>query len=195
VATPRSGLSLREQRRLRDMKRVQRVAVDLFAERGFAAVSVEQVATAAGVSPVSIYRWFGTKERLVLWDDYDPKLLNAIGEALEGRNPLDAVREGVVRALAHVYDADRELVLARTKLIYAEPSLLAAALVDSRHLEAALREMFAGGGLGDDFAAGVLAAAAVSVLTAAVDAWQAEQGRTPLAVLVEQGFAVLGEGR
>jgi AcrR family transcriptional regulator len=177
------------------MERVQRCAVRLFAEEGFAQVSVERVAHEAEVSPVSVYRWFGTKERLVLWDEYDPAILEAVAERLEGLAPLEAVRAAVVSELDRVYDADRDLVLARTKLIHREPALLAAARDDARLLELALREVFASVGVGaDDLVRCVLAAVAVSVLVVAVEAWQEHDGRVPLARFVDEGFAVLAEG-
>ncbi len=185
-------LPLRERRRVADMKRVQLRAVELFGAAGFDAVSVEEVAEAAGVSPVSIYRWFGTKERLVLWDDYDPGLLAAVAERLADREPLEAVRDAVTAELSAMYDHERELVLARTKLVFREPSLLAVALRDTWMLQEALVELFSREDVpGDGSAHRVLAGAAVGVLTAAIEAWQREDGRWPLAEHVEAGFEVL----
>jgi AcrR family transcriptional regulator len=179
------------------MRRVQEHAVALFAEHGFDRVSVERVAADAEVSPVSVYRWFGTKEGLVLWDDYDPGLLAAVAERLrDGDRPLAAVRTGIAAELDRVYDADREIVLARTQLIHREPALLSAARDNGRLLEAALRELFADAHMGrGDFERAVLAAVAVGVLIAAVEAWQARDGRVPLADLIAQGFAVVEADR
>jgi len=59
---------LRERKRLAAMRRVQEVALDLFDARGFESVSIEEIARAAEVSPSSIYRYFGTKEQIVLYD-------------------------------------------------------------------------------------------------------------------------------
>ncbi len=187
-----AALPLRERRRLADMKRVQLRAVELFDAHGYEAVSVEGVAEVAGVSPVSIYRWFGSKERLVLWDDYDPGLLAAVAERLARMEPLEAVRDAVVAELGQVYDRDRALVLARTKLMFREAALLAAALRDAWALQEALvgvfgRERVAGGGS----AHRVLAGAAVGVLTAAIEAWQRYDGQRPLAEHVDEGFEVL----
>ena len=186
------AVPLRERRRVTDMRRVQLRAVQLFGEHGFEGVSVERVAEAAGVSPVSIYRWFGAKERLVLWDDYDPGLLAAVTVRLADANPLEAVRDAVIAELGQVYDADRDLVLARTKLVFREPSLLAAALRDAWALQEALVELFGGGRVaGDGSAHRVLAGAAVGVLTAAIDGWQRQDGHRPLGEYVDEGFEVL----
>jgi AcrR family transcriptional regulator len=185
-------LPLRERRRLRAMRRAQRCAVRLFTEHGYDAVTVERVAAEADVSPVSIYRWFGTKVGLVLWDEYDPAILQAVMEHLERLRPLDAVRDAIIAELDRVYDRDRELVLARAQLIHREPELLAAARDDLRQLESALRDVFAVADVGrSDFDRAVLAAAAVSVLVVAVEEWQANDGRVPLARLIADGFEVL----
>jgi len=189
---PEPVTTLHERRRVTDMRRVQLWAVQLFEEHGYEGVSVESVAEAARVSPVSIYRWFGSKERLVLWDDYDSGLLAAVAERLADLDPLGAVRDAVIAELGPVYTADRDLVLARTKLVFSEPSLLGAAMRDAWAMQEALVELFGRGQVaGDAFAHRVLAGAAVGVLTAAIDGWQRQDGRRPLAEHVDEGFEVL----
>jgi len=188
---PEPVITLHERRRVTDMRRVQLRAVQLFEEHGYAGVSVESVAEAARVSPVSIYRWFGSKERLVLWDDYDSGLLAAVAERLADLDPLGAVRDAVIAQLGPVYAADRDLVLARTKLVFREPSLLGAAMRDAWAMQEALVELFGRQVAGDGSAHRVLAGAAVGVLTAAIDGWQRQDGHRPLAEHVDEGFAVL----
>lgn len=189
-------LPLRDRQRLRSMQRVQRHAVELFTAEGFDAVTVERIAEVAEVSPVSIYRWFGTKERLVLWDDYDPGLLEAVAAQLVDQPPMAAVRDAVLAELDAIYSADRGLVLARTQLVHREPALLAAAALDARHLQSALVMLFEQAGAGDtDHGRSTLAAAAVGVLTAALDAWQSEDGRVPLGDLFRDGFEALRSAR
>ena len=63
------------------MKEIQDVALDLFGERGYRDVSVEEVAAVAGVSPSTVYRYFGGKEMLVVWDDIDPQILEFLAAA------------------------------------------------------------------------------------------------------------------
>ena len=62
---------LREQWRRSAKRTIQARALDLFEERGFDAVTIEAVAAAAGVSPSSVYRYFGTKEGLVVFDEFE----------------------------------------------------------------------------------------------------------------------------
>ncbi|MFI9510999.1 TetR/AcrR family transcriptional regulator [Nocardia sp. NPDC052566] len=79
-----SAATLWERRKLEAMSRIQRVALDLFDEHGYRAVTVERVAAAAGVSPSSIYRYFGTKEMLVLYDEQDPQVLEVLRTVGDG---------------------------------------------------------------------------------------------------------------
>ena len=62
---------LRERWRVNAMRTIQEKALDLFDERGFDAVTIEEIAAAAEVSPSSVYRYFGTKEGLIVADEFD----------------------------------------------------------------------------------------------------------------------------
>ena len=53
-------LGLRERKKAAAIRRIQEVAVAQFEEHGFDAVTIEQIAEHAEVSPSSIYRYFGT---------------------------------------------------------------------------------------------------------------------------------------
>ena len=53
------------------MRTIQEKALDLFDERGSNAVTMEEIAAAAEVSPSSVYRYFGTKEGLIVADEFD----------------------------------------------------------------------------------------------------------------------------
>lgn len=173
------------------MKRVQGVAVARFLDDGFDAVTVEEIADAADVSPMSVYRWFGTKEGLVIWDEHDPPILAAIAERLSDRPPLDAVRDGLITLLDDVYDRERSLALDRTRLIVREPALRAASTANGRVLRAALNELFRERAGLDEIAAEALAATAVALLEVAVERWERDGGRRPLAEALSEAFAVV----
>lgn len=170
------------------MKRVQREAVRRFTERGFAAVTVEEIAAAAEVSPMSVYRWFGTKEALVVWDEFDPPILTAVSARLRDHGPLDAVRDALIDLLDEVYDRERANSLERAQLIFREPDLLAAADQNSRGLRTALAGVFVDPGRLPGHDAQIAAAVAVALLDTAVDRWQRDDGRRPLADLLREAF-------
>ncbi len=171
------------------MKQVQREAVARFANDGFDAVTVEQIAAAADVAPVSVYRWFGTKEALVIWDEFDPPILETVTERLaQGHPPLPAIRGAFISLLDQVYDRERALALARTRLIFREPALMAAAAANVRALRAALTPLFAVHGGLSAATARIAATVSTALLESAIDAWQREDGRRPLAQLISEAF-------
>src|SRR5690554_3659725 len=94
---------LREKWRRSAMQTIQERALDLFDEHGFEAVTIEAIAAAAEVSPSSVYRYFGTKEGLLVADEFDDMSM----EALEGIfDPADPV--GSLLQVVRLYEAAPE---------------------------------------------------------------------------------------
>lgn len=172
------------------MRKVQEAALRLFRRHGYEAVTVEQIAAAAGVGPATIYRNFGSKERVILWDEYDPLLLDCIAKQLPLKPPLRAVRDGLIDSLSVVYREDAVSILRRARLIRTTPALLAAAAVDMQALRQALIDLLSTQ-VKDPFRCAILAAAVVVTLEAAINRWVEEKGRRPLAAMMREAFKVL----
>lgn len=83
---------LRERKRRATMRNIQEVALDLFDERGFSHVSVEQIAAEAEVSPSTVYRYFGTKEGIILADEFDNLSEDELTELLDPDDLLGIIR-------------------------------------------------------------------------------------------------------
>lgn len=62
----RSGEELREQRRERNAREIQQAAMSLFAERGYADVTVDDIAHAAGISERTFFRYFASKDHVLV---------------------------------------------------------------------------------------------------------------------------------
>ncbi len=183
----------RVRRRVEAMRRVQDVALDLFEERGYSAVTVDEIAAAAGVGVATVYRNFDTKERVVLWDEYDPMLLTAVAEHLREQPLLRAVTSALVDSLDRVYQSDKRRILRRARLILSEPALAAAAAVDNEALRGALAELFVKEGASRDaFEAAVAAAAVVAALETSVRRWVEDKGKTPMRDVLTAAFEALG---
>ena len=92
------ALGLRERKKARTRAAIQRHALRLFREQGYDATTVEQIAEAAEVSPSTFFRYFPTKEDVVLYDALDPILIAAFRAQPAGLSPLQAMR-GALRAV------------------------------------------------------------------------------------------------
>lgn len=184
---------LRERKRKQTRASIQREALRLIAARGYDGTTCEQIALAAEVAPATLYRYFPTKEDIVLQDGYDPVIAAAVLARPLDEPPLVAVRRGFAEALAEVMGGDVEPIRQRTALILSVPALRSrareqdASLVS--HLQQVLQQRVGTdvGGLDIEVAA-ASCAAAVSV---AVQRWATRGGELP--ALVDEAFAALGD--
>jgi TetR/AcrR family transcriptional regulator, regulator of mycofactocin system len=74
------------------------VAIDLFCDRGFGAVSVDDVAAAAGIARRTLFRYYASKSALP-WGDFDVHLaqLRELFDSIDPEVPLrDALRSGLL---------------------------------------------------------------------------------------------------
>jgi len=91
------------------MEQTLGVAHELFAERGYGDVTMEEIAAAVGVTKPLLYNYFGNKERLYIacMERAGDALLATIAEAVgKTENPGDALGAGV-RAFFSFLDTDR----------------------------------------------------------------------------------------
>lgn len=92
------------------MEQTLAVAHELFAERGYAAVTMDEIAAAVGVTKPLLYNYFGNKERLytACMERDGDALSGTIGDAVEATaNPAEALGAGV-RAFFAFLDSDRD---------------------------------------------------------------------------------------
>ncbi len=83
---------LRERKKQRTRWAIQEHALRLFAENGYEATTVDQIAAAAEISPSTFFRYFPTKEDLVVQDQYDDLLAAAMKAAPAELGPVGAIR-------------------------------------------------------------------------------------------------------
>src|ERR1700686_2894183 len=91
---------LRERKKARTRASLREPALRLFREQGYQATTVEQIAAAAEVSPSTFFRYFPTKEDLVLQDDMDTRMLGALAAQPPELSPVAAVRAAMREAWA-----------------------------------------------------------------------------------------------
>ncbi|MFC9298929.1 TetR family transcriptional regulator [Streptomyces sp. NPDC057011] len=92
---------LRENKKLRTRRLLAATALELFLERGFDAVSVADVAAAAEVSKPTLFRYFPSKEDLVLdrFADHQDEAARIVRERPGGQGPVAALHAHFVEAL------------------------------------------------------------------------------------------------
>lgn len=187
---------LRERKKTAAMQAVQDAALDLSDRHGYDNVTIEEIAAVAAVSPSSVYRYFGTKEQILLWDPYDPDLVRRFTLELREHPPARALQRAVAGAMADVFDRDEERVRRRLHYILTEPALAAAGagqVADTGRWAAAVLARHAGRSP-DDLEVAVVADALVAALAAALRHWHAGAYTTPLADEFARALAVLERG-
>lgn len=92
-------LGLRERKKQRTRQQIADAAWRLFAERGFEAVPVTEIAREAEVSEATVFNYFPTKEDLVFhrMEAFEDELLTAIRDRPEGESIVDAFGRFVLR--------------------------------------------------------------------------------------------------
>ncbi len=187
---------LRERKRLAAMHRIQAVALALFEEHGFVAVTIERVAHEANVSPSSVYRYFGTKEQIVLWDEYDPVWVASIATELPGGAPFDIVRHAIETLVAGTLQSDEALLRRRVTLIMEESSIEAASALGSYRAAEDLGTAISArlGREHGDLSVQLFSHAIVGAITGGIHHWYESGFTTPLHHIFGQALASFAHG-
>lgn len=120
---PAPVLGLRERKKLRTRAAIREHALRLFREQGYAQTTVEQIAEAAEVSPSTFFRYFPTKEDVVMVDDIDPVMVAAFNAEPPDTPPLRALRNAFKRVYAELEPAQLEQERMRVALVTSVPEL------------------------------------------------------------------------
>ena len=117
---------LRERKKARTRAELQRHALLLFRDRGYAETTVDDIAAAAEVSRSTFFRYFATKEDVVLFDDVDPLMVEAFLAQAEGTPLMEALRSALRAGFDRLDPEKRELEEVRMELARSVPALEAA---------------------------------------------------------------------
>ncbi|MFI5876139.1 TetR/AcrR family transcriptional regulator [Streptomyces sp. NPDC051445] len=197
--TPPKPPGLRERMRATVRAEVTEVALRLFTDQGFERTTADQIAAEAGLSRASLFRYFGTKEDIVLGglEGYGQQVAEALATRPDEERPWVALRRAF-DVLVRVNEEAPEQTLSFLRLLHETPSLRA------RHFEKQLkwqeqmvpeiaRRLEAGPGRPVDPRPTALVAAALGCLDAAARGWVACEGAVPLADLLDQAMGALTE--
>jgi AcrR family transcriptional regulator len=117
----KEGLRARKKARTYDL--IQTNALKLFTERGYEATTIEEIAEAADISPSTFFRYFATKEDVVLYDALDPVLIASFEKQSSSFSPLQALRNAMHEMFENLSKEQTLLLRQRQELIIKTPAL------------------------------------------------------------------------
>jgi AcrR family transcriptional regulator len=180
--------SLRERRRIRMRRTIQAQALRLFADKGFQATTIEEIAAATEIAPRTFFRYFPTKEEVVFWSEFPPMLAGFVAARPDDEPALAALHHGIVDGLAAISDQDGGRTLQRLRLAFRTPALHPRMRQQQAHWAAELTAILADrlGERPDNLQVRAIAAAIAAAVWVAAEEWQAQDGREELGALIDQ---------
>ena len=172
------------------------VALRLFAEHGFEATTLDDIAAAAGVGRRTLFRYFPSKNDLV-WGDFD-RVLDRLRDDLEATSPDEPLMAAIARAVVASNEyADEQLheLRLRMTLITTVPALQGHAMLRYAAWRRVVAE-FAAARLGqtpDDLVPTTIGQTALGTSMAAFTVWVTHPERDLRATL-EAGYGLLAGG-
>ncbi len=183
---------LRERNRAERLQRIRAVALEAFSTRGFDDVTVDEIADLAAVSKSTLFRYFPTKEDLLVADDAARlDTIRSVFVDRPGDEPVVESLRAALVALAADYQDDATDHLQRFRVIRATPALSARVLEQQTAREDALAAAIAtrlGPGAANETRARLLAGAGMAVIRVAMRDWLTGSRGQDLTVLVTRSL-------
>lgn len=177
---------VRERQRRESWRALQAAAIELVGRRGFSAVTVDDVAAAAGVSRRTFFNYFPTKSAALF--DPDPDDADRLHQLLQKADGSAGVWPAL-RSVCVSFASGHEPVLAvRWRLVSEDPALAAYHRTAHLHVGRALAGWTATQLPEDPFTARLLAETAAAVLMTAFMTWSPDEDPATFPTLVADGF-------
>jgi AcrR family transcriptional regulator len=174
-------------------QRLQDAALALFAEHGYAATTVDDIAAQAGVSQRTFFRHFRDKEEVLF--SADDRLLhalvNGVRSAPQDSTPRELVR-AALQALARVLQPERDALRVRAGVLASDIALHGRDLAKQARWTAVIADEIATRGVPAPTAA-LLAAAGAGAFRTVYTTWLADSSRTTLATRLSRALDDLAE--
>jgi AcrR family transcriptional regulator len=197
---PTVSPGLRERKKARTRASIREHALRLFREQGYQRTTVEQIAAAAEVSPSTFFRYFPTKEDLVLQDDMDTRMVEAFERQPPGLGPVAAVRAAAREVFGSYSEADLDVIRETSTLTVTVPEVRARAMDEFARTIAVISEALARrtGRPADDLAVRAVAGAIIGVIMSITMPWEGwSSDRRAIADMfdrIDQALALLEAG-
>jgi AcrR family transcriptional regulator len=194
----RARPGLRERRKKLTAEELEAAAYRLFGERGFDNVTVDDIAAEADVSRRTFFRYFASKEDVLLADHFVQlaRLRAAMADRPADEPIVTALRNALLSMTVDFEDR-KEKVILRGRLMRDTPSLQARSLVHQKLWEEAMQEMVAerlGVDPVADLRPGVVSAATLAAMRVAFTNWLSSGCRGDLIALTTEALDLLDGG-
>ena len=165
---------LRERKKARTRAAIREHALRLFRENGYQRTTEEKIAEAAEVSPSTFFRYFPTKEDIILQDDMDTRMIEAFERQPSDLSPLSAVRAAVREMFGSYTQADLDTLGETTALTLTVPDVRARAMDEFARTIGVIAEALAkrSGRPADDLAVRTTAGAIIGVMMSLTMPWE-----------------------
>lgn len=156
----------------RTREKIQSAALDLFLEQGYDATTVERISVAAGVSHMTFFRHFPSKDAVLLDDPYDPAIEAAVARQPVDLVPLERACRGILSAWSGIPEEALGDVRTRMNIAVGHPQLRARMWENNLATQHVVADALRSSGA-EPLEADVAAGACMGALMAALIDWAA----------------------
>jgi AcrR family transcriptional regulator len=190
----KSRPGLRERKKARTRAAIREHALRLFRQQGYDETTVEQIAEAAEVSPSTFFRYFPTKEDVVLQDDMELLWMDGFLTQPADMGPIAALRAAVRAAFDGMGPGELAELRETMDMAIAVPAVRGRMLAEFARTTQVIAQAVAerAGKAATDFEVQALAGAVVGV---AMAAWfDQPEDLDGFGAKLERGLALLEAG-
>ncbi len=171
---------------------VQAEALRLFADKGYYGTTVEDIADAAAISPRTFFRYFATKEDVVVWDGQDLLTAESPAERPASAPAAESVHAVFREMMKKLGAQDRDLLLARLRLVFTIPEIRNRYWSDQPDAPSVFRSMLIGRSIPvDEPQVRVVVMAIMNAAAVAMDRWQRDGGTGDIVALFDEAVDAL----
>ncbi len=166
--------------------RLQMAAMELYGERGFESTTVAEIASRAGLTERTFFRYFADKREVLFWGSsaLQDLLVASLDDAPAGLAPIEALIQALVQVATVFFEERRDFSRRRQAIIAANEELRERELVKLASLAAALAAALRRRGVADP-AADLAAEAGIAVFKVAFARWVDDSNDLPLADTIQ----------